>query len=181
MIYNFPYYVLSYVLIMLCIIGISYCYSANYYKTNNKILTTAINIYKTSIPQKLREFVNNSYHYYAILMTSVVTMIASGLQLIITSAIMLNSIFTVVSVQTAITTYLTGNGLIFVGALIVLCIVKHKLNLVLLSINNHTEKDENIDETKDDKNVVKSTNNTSDNSDNESATDNNFEKDDKHE
>lgn len=138
MIYNFPFWVLGYILLSAVIGLVSYCVARSHYLVNNGIdnavtrkLSIQSDVKKLHL---LRVLAANSYRLYATIVTSLVMACYFGVQLIGCGTFYLNIMFPVVSAMTAFSWLLVTDTLMLIISLLVMfyfkTLVKHILDKI---------------------------------------------------
>lgn len=139
MIYNFPFWVLGYILLSAVIGLVSYFVAGSYYLANNGINNAVTRKLSVQSDVKklhsLRVLADNSYRLYAVIVTSLVMACYFGVQLIGCGTFYLNIMFPVVSAMTAFSWLLVTDTLMLIISLLVMFYFKKQVKHILDKID----------------------------------------------
>lgn len=139
MIYNFPFWVLGYILLSAVIGLVSYFVSKSQYLANNGInnaVTSKLSV-QSDVKKlySLRVLAANSYRLYAVIVTSLVMACYFGVQLIGCGTFYLNIMFPVVSAMTVFNWLLVTNAFMLIISLLVMFYFKKQVKHILDKID----------------------------------------------
>ena len=140
MIYNFPFWVLGYILLSAVIGLVSYFVSKSQYLANNGInnaVTSKLSV-QSDVKKlhSLRVLAANSYRLYAVIVTSLVMACYFGVQLIGCGTFYLNIMFPVVSAMTVFNWLLVTNAFMLIISLLVMFYFKQQVKHILDKIED---------------------------------------------
>lgn len=141
MIYNFPFWVLGYILLSAVIGLVSYFVAGSHYLNNDDGIDNAVTR-KLSVQSdvkklhSLRVLAANSYRLYAVIVTSLVMACYFGVQLIGCGTFYLNIMFPVVSAMTVFNWLLVTDALMLIISLLVMFYFKQQVKHILDKIED---------------------------------------------